>query len=1126
MSSKRPYFLENLLNFCYFYRSRLMLKRLIIAICFLIPAFKVHAQFYYGMQMEFGKNRLQYQEFTWTYFDYDRFRVYFYSGGNEIAKYVSVSANNQLPILEKRFEYQVEDKINVIVYNNQGDFKQSNIGLNNDESSNVGGTTKIIGDKVFVYFNGSHADLDKQIRAALAELILNKNLYDGSAREMVKNSTLLNLPDWFTKGLIQYVSEGWNSYYDNILYDAVKDDKINKFNKLTGKQAVNAGHALWHYIVDVHGESSIPSLITQTKINRSTDMAFLFILASSLDNLLFDFVDAQNRRLYMSKDSARTSPINNNSVLKKYKSTKHYYQLRLSPDAKNVAYATDELSQMKVYVKNVDDAKPTRILKRGPKLERIADYNYPLIQWHPNNKTVMMVYELKNQLVIHTYDIETKEKRIRNLPGFEKVNSFSFSNDGKKLVLSGVKKGKGQSDVFVFTLNNSGIEQITSDIWDDNNPIFVKSSKYIVFESNRFNDTVKAKDDAAFFNKFNPHADLFMAAYPFKAQVLVRITNTPDVDERLPQAYTNQYVTYLGEKNGIYNRYLAEFDSSIAFVDTTEHYRYFFKSKLVSNYDRNILDQNINLNNTHVAEMFWYKGKDYMALTPLGKLDVVNYTQPKETWFKMTIKPQLLDPYYYNAKKYHPDLSSPSLSQIPTKKQEGIDFDNYTLTGEPKKNDAPGTSTTSSVAADSVKQLKHSGLLNFPIQKNYYTSFYSDYIVTQFDNSYLGTTYQRFTNSGTPVYLNPGLNFLTKIGISDLFEDHRVVGAFRFSGIADLFNIGGVDNEVLLSYEYRKRKIDHQIVLHRQAFIKIDDFYGSPARAHVHDIRYTAKLPINEVLSARGSLLMRNDKFNYFSLGDISLPKRPTFDYYAGARAELVYDDTRNVMLNIMNGFRGKIWVEYWRLIKDSRHDLITGGFDLRHYQKIHRQITWCNRIAGGTSWGTDRLLFYLGGVDNWFNAKFNNEINIVKPDNYQFQTLATNMRGFSQNIRNGNNFVAYNSELRIPFVKYFVDRPMRSDFLNNLQVIGFFDLGAAWYGLNPLSKENTENVNTYVQGSSLSPIIITVINDKNPLVAGVGWGIRSRLYGYFVRLDFGYGIDNFKTQKKAVVGLSFATDF
>jgi hypothetical protein len=243
-----------------------------------------------------------------------------------------------------------------------------------------------------------------------------------------------------------------------------------------------------------------------------------------------------------------------------------------------------------------------------------------------------------------------------------------------------------------------------------------------------------------------------------------------------------------------------------------------------------------------------------------------------------------------------------------------------------------------------------------------------------------------------------------------------------------------------------------------------------------------------------------------------------------GARAEYVYDDTRNVMLNIMNGFRFKIWVEYWQIKDEKNRNLITSGFDARHYKKLHRQITWCNRFAGGNSLGTDRLIFYLGGVDNWLNPSFNNNINIVNPDKYGFQTIATNMRGFNQNIRNGNNFLVYNSELRIPLIRYLINYPLRSDFLNNFQVIGFTDVGMAWTDFNPLSKQNTENVNTYVyEGSN---IIVTVNNPKNPLVGAMGFGFRSRLLGYFVRMDFGWGIDNWEIQKNKVVSISFATDF
>ncbi len=1099
-----------------------MLKKLFVLLVYTVffTVQKTSAQFYYGMQMDFGKNRIQYQDFNWTYLDYERYRVYTYSGGIEIAKYVAVSVHNQLPILERRLEYQVEDKINVIVYNNQNDFKQSNLGLGGDEQANVGGTTKIIGDKIFVYFNGSHADLDKQIRGALADLMITQLLYDGNAREIVRNSTMLNVPDWFSKGLVRYLAEGWDSYADNVLYDALKYDRLDKFNKLTGEQAVAAGHALWHYIIDTHGESYIHNLLYMTRVNRSPDYAFLFVLGTSLDNLLYDFIDAQNRRLFMTRDSLRTSPINNNSLLKKYKSGIHYYQLRVSPDAKNVAYATCELGQVKVFYRDVEEGKSKRVLKLGPKVERIEDYSYPLIAWHPNNKNLVMVYEKKNQLVIHIVDIESGEKSIRNFPGFEKVSSISYSHDGKKLAVSGVKKGKGQSDIFVFTLNNSGLEQITNDIWDDQNPVFIKNSSKIVFESNRVNDTLKAKDDAQFFNKFNRHMDLFMASYPTKSNVLVRVTNTPDADERLPQAYTNRYICYLSEKTGIYNRYIAEFDSTISYVDTTEHYRYFFNTKLVSNYDRNILEQHINPNATHAAEVFFYKGKDYLALSPLPKLDEVNIPTIHDTWFKMTLKPSLIDPYYYQTKKTFDDNIVPK--QTPSsKKQEGIDFDNYQFSNETKKQEQPPVQTKK----DSLPKTKTAETFLFPIQKNYYTSFYTDYVVTQFDNSFMGTNYQRFTGGGSPVYLNPGLNFLSKIAISDLFEDYRIIGAYRFSGIADLFTLGGMDNEVLLSFENRRKLVDHQYILHRQTFIKVDNFRGGPAKVHTHDARYSLKYPFSEVAAVKGSFLIRNDKFNYFSISDASLPKRPYYENYVGLRGEFIFDNTRNVMLNILNGLRGKVWIEYWRLIEKQRRDLITSGFDFRHYQRIHRQITWCNRIAGGNSLGTDRLIFYMGGVDNWFNARFNREINIVKPEQYQFQTLATNMRGFSQNIRNGNNFVLFNTELRFPIIRYLVDRPLRSDFINNFQLIGFADVGAAWYGSNPLSKENVENYNIYFQGSSTTPNIITVINEKDPLVGGIGWGIRSRIYGYFVRLDIGYGIDRMKLQRR-VIGLSFATDF
>jgi hypothetical protein len=1091
-----------------------------IFILLIVLQFSSKAQFNYGHQMDFGKNRIQYQNFVWTYYDYDRFRVYFYQGGNEIAKYVSLSANRQLPILEKRLDFQVEDKINIIVYNNQGDFKQSNLGLSSDEQTNTGGVTKIIGDKVSVFFNGSHAELDQQLCAVLAELMINQYLYSGTAKDMVRNSTLLNLPPWYTQGLVKWLSEGWTSYHDNLLYDAIKNDHFSNFNKLTGKQAANAGHALWYFIVDTYGESQIPQLLYMTRVYRSPDYGFTWVLGTSQNNLIYDFIDSQNRHLFSFKDSARTSPIHDNSVLKKYKVTRHYYQLRINPDATKVIYATNELNQMRVYVRDIESGKQKRILKYGPKIEQVDDYNYPLLGWHPNNKIAAMIYEKKDQLILHTIDLESKEVVKRNLPGFEKINSFSFSPDGKKLVISGVKKGKGQADIFVFSLNTSSLEQLTNDIWDDNNPIFVKGNKHIVFESNRVNDTVKVKDDANFYVKINRNMDLFMANYPFNNKALVRVTNTPETNETKAQAYGKDYITYLGDHSGIYNRYLAEFDSSIAFVDTTEHYRYFFRSTPVSNYDRNILDQHINDNHTHVAEVIYARGKDMLLVSPLPKLETLKFKEPLNTWYKYAPRPIVTDPQnYIDLKPSDIDNLSPAKQEDQGKK-DGIDFDNYKFNGENPSDPAKPRDNIQNKTKDSlIVKKKAPNQFRFPIQKNYFTSFYSDYVVTQFDNSFLANNYQYFAGGNSPVYLNPGFNFLTKLGISDLFEDQRIVGGFRINP--------SLDNEFMISWEQRKKQFDHQILVDRQTFARVPVFQDIAdnifTKITTQIAKYSVKFPFSPVSATRFSLMYRNDRAMFLSNGDLTLPVKPSFQNMGGARLEYIFDNTRKVMLNIYNGWRAKIWTEYWAFYDTKKRDLFTSGIDVRHYQKVHRQITWCNRFAGGNSLGTDRLIFYLGGVDNWMNPSFNSNINIVKPDQYGFQTLATNMRGFKQNIRNGNNFLVYNSELRIPVIRYFMNKNLRSDFLNNLQVCLFGDLGMAWYGTNPLSDDNTRNVKTYFQEGT--NVIITVVDPKNPLVAGYGFGFRSRLLGYFVRLDFGWGVDNLVVQPK-VVYFSLAQDF
>ena len=104
------------------------------------------SQFYSGSQMEFGKNRVQYDEpRLWQWYKFEKYNVYFYMGGKDLAIYTSQKAKKYVDEIEKMLDYNLDDKIEFMVYNKQSDYKQSNIGLEYEEPYNIGGVTKIVG---------------------------------------------------------------------------------------------------------------------------------------------------------------------------------------------------------------------------------------------------------------------------------------------------------------------------------------------------------------------------------------------------------------------------------------------------------------------------------------------------------------------------------------------------------------------------------------------------------------------------------------------------------------------------------------------------------------------------------------------------------------------------------------------------------------------------------------------------------------------------------------------------------------------------------------------------------------------------------------------------------------------
>jgi outer membrane protein assembly factor BamA len=219
-----------------------------------------------------------------------------------------------------------------------------------------------------------------------------------------------------------------------------------------------------------------------------------------------------------------------------------------------------------------------------------------------------------------------------------------------------------------------------------------------------------------------------------------------------------------------------------------------------------------------------------------------------------------------------------------------------------------------------------------------------------------------------------------------------------------------------------------------------------------------------------------------------------------------------------MNGLRYKFYIDFNYQINQPQatynqpggegRKMFNFGFDARNYYPIYRNFIWAVRVAGDFSWGNQKMIYYLGGQDGWMFPKANRYPQPDITQNYAYQSLAVNLRGYNQNVANGNNAVTINSELRLPVFTTLMNKPINNAFIRNFQLVQFFDFGTAWAG--PLKNIERPQVH-YLNDDPSIPIDVTIkAGGLGPFAGGYGFGARSTLLGYFLRLDVGWQMNTF----------------
>ncbi len=1106
--------------------------------------------------VEFGKNRVQYKKFKWSYYQTKNFNIYYHQNGEELAKFIAQSAEKELPQMESAAEYSLQRRANIVLYNDFAEMQQSNIGLG-IEWQNTGGGTKLVNNKMIVYFEADHQKLRLQVRHGIAQILTENRLFGDDIGEVAGNQALLDLPKWLTDGYMSYLAQNWSTELDDEMKSEMLSGDYSKFSKFSFVKPELAGHAFWYYIEEKYKKENVTYLLYLATVYKNLNKACLQVCKKKFKEVLAEFMEYQDDKYY--KDIAKRKPYPKGSYVDGFTINNRldYFRFNVNPTKRNNSYVVTQFKKGIVRVIYNDEYENKTLLKYGIRsYKNEMNPNYPMMAWDPKGTRISVLYTTEGKLKLFIYDIINRQKQIKIdlTKEFDQVQDMKYMLNSNTLLLTAVKNG--HTDIFTYDIQKEKAKQITNDVYDDLDASFVAfpNKTGIIFSSNR--PTARAKSGETVLPSDSKYNIFLITDFGDKPELnqITQLSKLKYGNARSPMQYNESHFTFVSDESGVGNRYAGffttkkagldtlvliadqilrnpsakEVDStlkaykkvdvdSVAVVSITEDSAYTFP---LTNYQSTLAETRIAGDNNQVSEVT--RQSDDKVLYKL-KIDEMTLRRRN-----ITAQPT---EYMKKVMGEYKDTAATKKAIIAAKKEEDIFQTEFA--NEKKDSAVAGKEITSTVAKyDVLKTIKK---FRYKPPK-----FSVDYGSAGFNTGVLINRYQVYGEGAGPIQLNSGtpLSGLIRLGTSELMEDVKITGGFKIST-----NLK--DNEWLMSYQNYKRRIDWGATYYRNvvstAFPLYDlntgnfiDYFAGKVFTNLYQVNVS--YPFDRTKSIRLTTGIRSDK--KVVSGDANFP--PTVGVeaqktlYSTTKLEYIYDNSMNPAMNIWNGLRYKIYFDYNRQVNKVRFaegpSTFNLGFDARYYYPIHRNFIWAGRVAGDFSWGNQKLIYYLGGVDGWLmfgsntksdgqNRYFNTNNPPAADQTYAFESLAVNMRGFIQNVANGNNAVVINSEFRLPIVSTFFNRTINNSFLNNFQITQFIDLGTAWNGAYSGIKRP---IAVYGQ---LPLQVKQKAGGIGPFAGGYGFGARSTLLGYFLKYDVAWPMNVF-FKGKPVMYFSLGLDF
>lgn len=1001
-------------------------------------AVPVQAQYF-----PFGKNRVQYATFDWRYIQSDHFDIYYYSSENYyLAEFAAFSLESAYRQLKTDFGHEIADRIQVILYASHGDFSQTNVVPLPDDVQGIGGVTDKFKNRITVPFQGHYGEFRRVLHHELVHAVFNDLFYGGNLQSIISNNIQLVFPLWFEEGLAEFTALGWDTNTDMFIRDAIMNTYLPPIPYLQGYFAYRGGQALWFYISEVYGRQKIAEILDRIRQTRSVEAGMRQSLGVDLQQLSERWQEWLRRRYWpeiADRDNLRdiAQHITKREIAGSYNTSP-----AITPQGDRIALITNKRGYFDVVVISAFDGSVLKTLIRGEDNVDFEELNIlrPNLSWSPDGSRLLLSTRSDGRFDLSIVDYRTGRSRKIRFPDLGSIGSVAWSPDGSKVAFQG---SQGPFvDIYVYDLEANTLMNLTNDIFSDSDPSWSMDSKTVYFTSDRAERIQLGTYREGFPQITNPslnRTDLY--AVRLGTNRAERLTNTPGWSEMRPIETRGGHLFFISDQNGIQNIFVMDLETRV--------------TSPVTNLISGVMQMSVTTDASRIAINSINGGylDIFLLQNPLTKVR----TEPLKPnlWAEMRERvpeskmvpafahiPALLD----RSAAPEPRPSVVSVSDTTLRREGVIDFRNYTfgdvsdpVTGEPVIDD---------IFAPQSNRLEDGRF----IPRRYRLKFSPD-----------------FTYAGGSLSSGYGVFALTQLVFSDLFGDHQL--AFASNLVFDLRN-----SDYVLSYGHFKNRTNLTANYFHTAR-NYQTFQGDLVRYRFYGGGLSFSYPLNkfERIDYGSSFITITQDISSLN---VVQPRRQDRRYFVYPSVTYTRDVTRPGFITPTGGSRyavsltgspplGSDILTFASLMGDVRHYIPLGGRGL---------YTIALRASGAVSVGRDKQTFYLGGMDNWINYRWKNEIPIDRLEDLFFTIPAIPMRGHVYSSTLGDKFTLLNAEFRFPLIAAMLPGPIPIIPLYNITGAFFLDVGQAWQGPTP-----------------------------QETLVGSGVGLRTILLGLPLRFDFGW---------------------